>query len=62
MAEKGLTHFTPDFLLKLYIENLNDHSTCHTLVSKIKDKELAFSLIEVYMDEWDIFTCMYVVL
>ncbi|EFC39804.1 predicted protein [Naegleria gruberi] len=58
MAEKGLTHFTPDFLLKLYIENMPDHSECHKYIYNIKDKELAFSLIEIYMDEWDIEVCI----
>ncbi|KAF0982933.1 hypothetical protein FDP41_010912 [Naegleria fowleri] len=58
LAEKGLANFTPDFLLKLYIECQNDHRTCHSLISKIKDKELAFSLIEVYMEEWDIDVCI----
>ena len=58
IAEKGLTHFTPDFLLKLYVENMSDHTKSYKLVSKIQDKELAFSLIEIYMEEWDIDTCV----
>jgi hypothetical protein len=60
MSNRGLNiqHRTPDFLLKLYVENMQDKSQSHIFISRIKDKEMAAKLAVEQMEHWDIDQCL----
>ncbi len=60
MSDRGinLQHRVPDFLLRLYVENMTDKTQSYRYVTRIKDKETAAKLAVEQMENWDIFECM----
>ncbi len=60
MADRGLNiqHRTPDFLFKLYAENMPDKTKSHLYVSKVKDRDKMATLAAEQMQYWEIEQCM----